>query len=208
MGKKSLVNRVIEEFRLVQAFPYKIQNSRNMLEAVRDRHSGCCLDKNIYLAEQLKGLGSYGGGTDIMVTVMEVLFRWSEQPIPKEVLAQLPEEGDLTNHIYLQITYPDRDDEVIVDATWPIKLLPYGFSAVENWDGRTSMQIGVIKPYSEPRELDHVPVGGSFSKNKSTFYNTLNKVLGKCQGGIITPQQYKAWLAGKADKQDIRSWLS
>lgn len=183
--EKDLVQQALEEwtqgldplqsrirlFEKVRDFPFRYPSSRDPVEVLQTG-AGSCSGKHYLLAELYRRLG-------LPVRHAMCLHRFNDSPIPfpDRLQAMLDKEQILDVHNYLQIGV---DGEwVDVDATWSMPLREYGFPVTDEWDGRSSMPLTVV------REED-LPVSGDPARAKEEALSHFNPRQRKLRAQFLT----------------------
>lgn len=152
---------IVHEFSTIRDIPYRIPLALH-------ENNTCCSGKVAKLKSILDAHG--------LTTIYRVCeFRWSDLPLPKEVLEE-PHE-DVSTHVYLEVLIDEN--WIHIDPTWDSGLR--SILPISEWDGKHSTQIAVrpTKVYSEEESkkimMGEDPVAFETDmKTSGRFYKALN----------------------------------
>ncbi len=170
-GEGDPARRRIALFEQVRDLPFRYPSSRDPSEVLRDG-GGSSSGKHYLLGELLRRLG-----TPVRHVICSHRFNDSDLPFPDEMQSLLRKNEVVDLHDYLQIQVDGR--WVDIDATWGKNLREYGFPVTEDWDGCTSMLLGVA---AEEHEL----VEGDPAKVKEEMLSKLTPRQRKLRDQFLT----------------------
>lgn len=145
----SVRNRIVL-FEKVRDLRFRYPSSRDPLDVLREG-GGSSSGKHYLLGELLRRQG-----TPVRHVICSHRFNDSDLPLSEEMQKLLSKNEIVDLHDYLQIQVDGQ--WIDVDATWSRDLREYGFPVTEDWDGRSSMLLGVAADEHELVEGDPAKV--------------------------------------------------
>jgi len=160
--RDDIIQKAISKFYEIRDIPYHISVSDQ--EEYND-----CEGKNKKLAKALEDLG-------YKVRFRVGLFYWNVVKLPKEIL-EIPHNEDCS-HFFIEVTLPDKNEWVFVDATWNKELKNAGFIVAE-WDGVNQTELAfecyeVLGSEDLRRYLENINYEKDLKTN-GKFYEAINK---------------------------------
>jgi len=140
---------VVALFHAVRKFDYYSSGVRNPDTVLRERR-GACTAKHILLRDALRRVGESAD-----VELVEGDFAASMpivETMPNELKSWIVSGGIKDYHCYVVWRGPAR--EQILDATWPDKLLPFGFSVNNDWAGEGDTALAIVPTFIKSRVED------------------------------------------------------